>query len=295
MANEKVIAEFEYKGYKSEVWINHKDRNRYYGYIYTPDNPTQPYAIPDWGVMPYAGDNLEEARRRFEWQVEMLIEQEQERKRQEEWESVTDYISVSQVCAIHPRKFEQRIKEGKFDKNLLTAVKGGVYAVPIYYITKAWDVLLKGSLPNAYMIGCEEDDDYTEEDIREFIEENGVTRMRAEACRDNDRMTEIWKGCFGIDIDALEVDFSVFDMHLEPNVSGDERGYYFEDVPNGIYEWILGYINYSEDSTEAKVSYDFAAALMEYAADVLQYRDECPESSFDTMRRLATWQLEVTR
>ena len=284
MGKEKIIAEFEYKEYKSEVWINHKDRDRYYGNVYTPADYTKPYAIADWGVMKYAGDSLEKARKQFEWQVEMLIEQEQERKRQEEWESVTDYISVGQVCAIHPRKFEQRVKEGKFDKNLLTAVKGGVYAVPIYYITKAWDVLLKGSLPNAYMIGCEEDDDYTEEDVREFNEENGVTRTRAEASQDNDRMKEIWKEYFGIDVDALDVDFRVFDMHLEPNVSEDEYRYYFGDVPNGIYEWILGHINYSEEDSEAKVSYDFAAALMEYTADVLQYRDECAdcESFYDT-------------
>ena len=284
MGKEKIIAEFEYKGYKSEVWINHKDRDRYYGNVYTPTDYTKPYAIADWGVMKYAGDSLEEARKQFEWQVEMLIEQEQERKRQEEWEQVTDYISVSQVCAIHPRKFEQRVKEGKFDKTLLTAVKGGVYAIPIYYITKAWDVLLKGSLPNAYMIGCEEDDDYTEEDVREFNEENGVTRTRAEASQDNDRMKEIWKEYFGIDIDALDVDFRVFDIHLEPNVSEDEYRYYFGDVPNGIYEWILGHINYSEEDSRARVSYDFAAALMEYTADVLQYRDECAdcESFYDT-------------
>lgn len=293
MGKEKIIAEFEYKKYKSEVWINHKDRDRYYGNIYTPADYTKPYAIADWGIMKYAGDSLEEAHKRFECQVEMLIEQEQERKRQEEWESVTDYISVGQVFAIKPRAFEQRVKEGKFDKNLLIAVKGGVYAVPIYYITKAWDVLLKGSLPNAYMIGCEEEEDATEEDIKEFMEECQATRTRAEAYRDNELMKDVWKRHFGIDIDVLDVDFRVFDMHLEPNVSEDEYRDYFGDVPNGIYEWILGHINYSEEDSEARVSYDFAAALMEYTADVLRYRNECSESPFDIMKKISIWQLKT--
>lgn len=286
MENEKFI--FEYKGYKSEVHVNPKDHYRLHGNIYLPENWEKPYRGSS-----YAANNIEDARKSFEKIVEELIEAREESIRQKEWERVTDHVSVGQVFAIKPRKFEQRIKDGKFDKNLLIAVKGGVYAVPIYYMTKAWDVLLKGSLPNAYMIGCEEDEDATEEDVKEFMEECNASRTRAEAYRDNELMKDVWKRHFGIDIDTLEVDFCVFDMHLEPNVSCKEYRAYFEDVPDGIYEWILDAINYCENDYPDGVRYHVAASLMEFTADVLRYRDECAESPFDIMKNISIWQLKT--
>ncbi len=294
MEKKEIIAEFEYKGYKSEVWINHKDRDRYYGNIYTPKDWSKPYFVADWLEACYAGDNLEEARQRFESKAEMLIEREQERKLQEEWESVTDYRSVGSIFCIYPKMFERRINAGEFDKSLLIAVKGGVYEVPLYYVTKAWDILLKGSLHNAYMIGCEEEEGATEEDIREFMVENQATRTRCEAYQDNAKIKELWKKYFDIDIDALEVDFRKFDMHLEPNVTEKEYYWYFCDVPNGIHEWILGWINYREkENSEGAVSYDAVSSLMEYAADVLQYRDECLE--YESTNNIDTWQLKITQ
>ena len=288
MEDEKII--FEYRGYKSEAYVNHKAHNRIHGNIYSPGKWDKP--LNGWS---YAANDVEDARKSFEKCVEELIEAEAESVRQQEWEQVTDHISVGQVFAIKPRAFEQRVKEGKFDKNLLIAVKGGVYAVPIYYITKAWDVLLKGSLPNAYMIGCEEEEDATEEDIKEFMEECQATRTRAEAYRDNELMKDVWKRHFGIDIDVLDVDFRVFDMHLSPNVSYDEYRDYFCDVPNGIHEWILDPINYCENDYPDGVRYHVAASLMEYTADVLQYRDECSESPFDIMKKISIWQLKITQ
>lgn len=266
MEDNKIV--LEYKGYKSELWINHKDRDRYYGNFYTPDDLTSPKSI-DGDNCKYAADTIEEARRRFEFQVERDIECREYRIKQNIWERETDHVSVKHVFAIHPRKFEERVKEGKFDKSLLTAVKGGIYEVPLYYVTKAWDVLLKGSLPNAWMIGLEEEEDYTEEEVKEFIEDYNVSRMRDEAIRDNDSMKEIWKEQFGIDIDALDVDFQKFNMHIYPNVTFEEARDYFWDVPDGIYEWILDWINYSEDKSKGEISHDAVSSLMEYAADVL--------------------------
>ena len=171
---------------------------------------------------------------------------------------------------ILPDEFKQRVTENIFDVTLLDTVKGGDYEVPIYYVTKAWDIILKGELfPIDFMIGPEEDEDCTEADIQEFIEEENITRTRCEACRDNNKMKKMWKELFNIDIDTLDIDFLKFDMHLPPNVTYNEYDYYFQDVPNGIDEWILCGINHPNSEC---ITHDEVSALMEFTAEVLLRR-----------------------
>ena len=255
----------EYKGFRGV--LEYDANGRIHGRICPPEEPETP--LEHWG---FAQDNIEDATQFFKSQVEKIISYRAYKKDLVEWKKVTDYESVRSVVDIVPDKFRQRVKDGIFDKSLLDGVKGGCYAPPLYYVTKAWDIILKGTLePMDFMIGPEEDDDCTEESIAEFLRENNATRSRCDACKDNDRMKVLWKELFDIDIDTLEVDFHLFDMHLPPNVSKKEYEDYFGDVPNGINEWILGSVNYPENES---IFHDSVASLMEFTAQVLLWRED---------------------
>lgn len=257
----------EYKGFKGLLEYNTSDNSRIYGSICPPEEPGTP--LENWG---FAQDNIEDATQLFNSQVEKIISYRGYKKDLTEWKRVTDYESVRCVVDILPDKFRQRVKDGIFDKSLLHGVKGGCYAPPLYYVTKAWDIILKGTLePVDFMIGPEEEDDCTEESIAEFLRENYATRSRCDACKDNDRMKDLWRELFDIDIDTLEIDFHLFDMHLPPNVSTKEYEDYFSDVPNGVNEWILGSVNYPENEI---IFHDSVASLMEFTAQVLLWRED---------------------
>ena len=257
----------EYKGFKGLLEYNASDNSRIYGSICPPEEPGTP--LDNWG---FAQDNIEDATQLFKSQVEKIISYRAYKKDLTEWKRVTDYESVRCVVDILPDKFRQRVKDGIFDKSLLHGVKGGCYAPPLYYVTKAWDIILKGTLePVDFMIGPEEDDDCTEESIAEFLRENNATRSRCDACKDNDCMKDLWRELFDIDIDTLEIDFHLFDMHLPPNVSTKEYEDYFSDVPNGVNEWILGSVNYPENES---IFHDSVASLMEFTAQVLLWRED---------------------
>lgn len=58
-------------------------------------------------------------------------------------------------------------------------------------------------------------------------------------------------------------------MHLPPNVSEEESAHYFEDVPDGVFEWILGGIN----NPNGTCTFDSVSALMEFAAFILRHRE----------------------
>lgn len=148
-------------------------------------------------------------------------------------------------------------------------VEGGDYAVPLYYVTKAWDNLLKGSLGSlSFMIGPEEDDDFSEEILKVYLQEEYASRSRGEATLQNDKMKELWKAHFEIDIDALEIDFTKYDMHLPPNVTQDEYYWYFEDLPDGVNEWIMRPINHP---SETWAPHDATSCLMEFTANIIKY------------------------
>ena len=84
-------------------------------------------------------------------------------------------------------------------------------------------------------------------------------------------MKDLWRELFDIDIDTLEIDFHLFDMHLPPNVSTKEYEDYFSNVPNGVNEWILGSVNYPENEI---IFHDSVASLMEFTAQVLLWRED---------------------
>lgn len=258
------IPVLEYKGYRAILTLNPRD-NRLWGKICTPENSTTP--MDSWE---FAGDNIEEAEEKFHYQVEKILSRQKFNKKCLDWKSNTDFESVRCVMNILPDEFQRRVVENKFDHSLLTTVKGGDYEVPLYYVTKAWDVILKGELfPIDFMIGPEEDEDCTEEDIKDFFEEENASRSRCEACADNEKMKVLWKEYFNVDIDTLEVDFLKYNMHLPPNVTDDEYDYYFRDVPEGVDEWIIGGINHPDSDI---VTHDEVSALMEFTAEVLLRR-----------------------
>ena len=218
----------------------------------------------------FAGDNIEKAEGTFHYQVERILSRQRFNKKFLQWKQECDFESVRCVMNILPDEFKQRVIENKFDVSLLDTVKGGDYEVPLYYVTKAWDIILRGELyPIGFMIGPEEQEDYTEADILEFIEEENITRTRCEACRDNNKMKKMWKELFNIDIDTLDIDFLKFDMHLPPNVPYDEYDDYFGDVPDGIDEWILRGINHPNNEF---ITHEDVSALMEFTAEVLLRR-----------------------
>ena len=255
----------EYKGYKALLTLNPED-NRLYGKIYTPENPLEP--MDSWG---FARDCIKDAEDIFHHQVEKIILYKQIDEKCSEWKKNTDFESVRCVMNILPDKFRERVVEHKFDHSLLSSVKGGDYEVPLYYVTKAWDVLLKGSLfPIDFKIGPEEDEGCTEDDIKAFLVEENATRARCEACKDNDKMKVVWKEFFDIDIDSLDIDFLKYNMHIPPNITYDEYDYYFSDIPDGINEWILFGINYPE---REYIAHYYVSSLMEFTAQVLMWRN----------------------
>jgi hypothetical protein len=248
----------EYKGYTAVCTPNPKDKGRYYGWPCHPEHPNKP--MKDWT---FAGDTPEEAEKHFKSQVCKIIEYEEYRNKQKTWKDNTDWESIGAVFDILPDKFLERIEAETFDKHLLDEVRGGVYAVPLCYVTKAWDVLLKGSLESwSFMIGPEEDYDFSEETLREYLEEEEADRSRGQAISDNDRMKAIWKEKFGIDIDGLEVDFTQFGMHIPLKVSKEDYYWHFLDVPDGIVEWVMDGINHPSGGC----SFDSVSSLMEFTA-----------------------------
>lgn len=192
------------------------------------------------------------------------------RAKLELWKSTTDYKSVAAVLNILPDLFEKRIESGEFDKSLLNGVEGDYYVVPLYYVTKAWDNLLKGTIGSwSFMFGPEEDDDYSEKRLLEFLQEENATRSRSEAIIHNDQMKQVWKKHFDIDIDELNIDFTKFDIHLEPNLSWSDVMDYFDSCPDGMAEWIFSSpVNHP---SEDWVGHDAVSGLMEVVAYIIKY------------------------
>ncbi len=256
---------FDYKGYYTICKPNPNDRGRLYGDIYSPDNQAKP--LSNYG---FASDTKEEAQIRFESIVRTIIHRKEFAEKQELWLKTEDHLSIGYVLDIMPKEFLERIKSKQLDKSLIDEVKYGDYKVPLYYVTKAWDVLLKRMLGiYADKIGPEEDydGDYTKvyeypNDLKEYIKEWEITRTRDEAIAQNDEMKVIWKKEFGIDIDELIIDFTQFNMHIPPQVSKDRYEGYFFDPNGGVDDWILDGINYPS----GECTFDKVSALMEFVA-----------------------------
>ena len=263
----------EYKGYTAICAPNPKDRNRYYGRICLPGHPNEP--MKD---CVFAGSTPEEAEKYFKIQVNSIIEHAEFKAKQNAWDQENDVESIGCVFDIMPDRFLERIEANTFDKSLLDSVTGGDYAVPLYYVTKAWDVLLKGTLGCwSFMIGPEEEDDFSEETLQVFMEEKQASRTRWQAICDNDRMKTLWKEKFNIDIDAMEIDFTQYNMHIPPKASIDTFNRVFFDVPEGIVEWVMGGINHPN----GECAFDAVSSLMELTSAVVLDRETHCLGHFD--------------
>lgn len=256
----------EYKEYTAILVPNSMDKNRLYGRPCSPGHPNEP--MENYS---FAGDNRIEAEKNFRIQVDTIIRHNEYRTKQLAWSSANDANTIGLVFDIMPDEFQKRISSPDFDRKLIEGVVGGDYTVPLYYVTKAWDILLKGTLDVwSFMIGPEEDDDFSVEALKEFMEEEGATRSRGQAIIDNDKMKALWKAQFGIDIDELDVDFTIFDMHIPPKAKPNEYNDYFLDVPDGIVEWMMCGINHPTGG----VTFDSVSSLMEFAALIELVRQE---------------------
>ncbi len=243
----------EYKGFSTTTTINSRDL-RYRGKIFSPDN----ILLNGWG---FAADNVPELKTHFESMVEKIIERDNWRKHDNEWKnSGVDVVSIGCVFDILPDIFRERVACNKYDKSLNDKVCGGHYEVPLYYVTKAWDIILKGDL-GANEFRVEYDSEWDDEPVDRTLEE---------AIVQNDEVKRIWKELLNIDIDALDVDFSQFDMHLPPKATESDMYDYFVDVPDGIEEWILNGIN----NPSGEVNFDNVSSLMEFAAYILLERED---------------------
>lgn len=249
----------EYKGYTSIVY--HKNNGRLCGVIYNPGETT---VNPDFG---FYADSREEAENIFIFEVEWILRNKCYAERQEAWKKTTDWISASIVFNICPEQFRERIISGKLDLSLVKEVPGGDYMVPLYYVTKAWEEILKNKMGRmAYLVGPEDDEENMEDAIKEYMEEEGDIRSRDEAIRQNDEMKEIWKELLGVDLDKIDVDFTKFNRHVYPSVSMNEHNCYFHDPLNGIKRWVLAVIN---RPNEEFIFMDAVSCLMELTAAII--------------------------
>ena len=233
-----------YNGFSCKATIGKSDF-RYYG-NYFDENGT---LLENWGI---GADYESELKSRARETIRKILEHREYRRKNKEWKENNDIESIGCVFDIMPEIFRQRVLEGKYDKSLNISVKGGDYEVPLPYVTKAWDYLLKGTLcSNEFRV--------------EYYPEEGdepVDRTRDEALEQNGQMKLLWKELFNIDIDALDIDFSIYNKHLQPNVDEDDECWYFQSVPDGIVEWIL----YGIKTPTGRCTFDSVSALMEFAA-----------------------------
>lgn len=265
MAEDKTLPTLFHKGYVSRLWYNEKDRNRIYGSICKAETPDV-VAVDTC----FAGDNIDEVKERFIQCVERHINIANFKSSQSLWKSKSDYLTIAAVYNILPKVFRTRILEGNFDKSVIDNVKGGFYEVPLYFVTKAWDYILNGSLCGfGFSIGPWHNKD--KGDWYDFIVEERPNRFRCQAIANNNEMKQIWLEYFGIDIDAIDIDFSLYNRHLTPNVSSEDEYYFFQDVPDGVEEYILGPINRPSPDY---VYLDTVSDLMEYAAFLNRNRPE---------------------
>lgn len=252
------VIKLEYKGYTT---ILSPEREPFELYKICEQGSCKP--LDCWG---FSADNLDEANLRFHWQVENIIAQKAFHNRNNTWLANIDYESISDVLNIHPKKFKKRVLEGKFDESLLISVQGGDYAVPLYYVTKAWEEILKGNLCSLdFKVCSEEDGDKTIDDEEMLVEEH-ATRRRSEAIVQNDEMKLLWKELFNIDLNKIEIDFTQFNRHIPPHISKREADYYFIDSLNGVSGWILPRINNKGSNS---ISFDAVSCLMEFVTYVI--------------------------
>lgn len=241
----------QYKGYTC-LLSHSKNSERLCGVIYAPGKTDVP--VEDIQIF---GKDVNEINDRFVSKIDFLIHQADFQSKLEKWKSEIDYLSVAAVMNILPDVFERRIKNGDFDSNLLQGVVGHDYVVPLYYVTKAWDLIMRMSTDDGLFYLSISDSDKEDPDFN--------YRTRLQAIEENERLKTLWKCYFNIDIDALEIDFLQYNMHMPPNVSEHDSWIYFCDPPNGMDEWITDFVFFP---SEDWILHDAVSSLMELAAMV---------------------------
>lgn len=260
MRKDNNLPVLNHRGYLGYLYVNEKDRNRIYGSIVREGDSDKVLAV-------CAGDNIDKVTRTFIVFVESIISDEEFLAQNRIWKEKTDWRSIAAVFNMLPDAFENRIISGAFDEKLLEAVPGGNYVVPLYYVTKAWEFLLKGSLASySFMVSPDEEDGEVSDD---YVNYKGMKRLRDEAIRQNDLMKSVWKKYYGVDVDKLAFHPSNYNMHMVPNVSMDEYYDFFSSVPDGVAEWIFNHVNFPDREW---ITFDAVSALMEFCCFMLDDR-----------------------
>lgn len=248
---------FEAYGFMSDA-VQNPETKRYYGDIYSMDPADDPQK--KWGG--YAGDNPEEAEHYFRVFASHAAYTKEYTRRNQEWQkSGVDTEGILDFISIRPDNLRKRIQSGEFDKKLLKNVDGMDFDVPIYYVTKAWELLFNHAEfldEYGFFIGYDEEDD----DEDDCDEEEKDERTFEEAVAQNNEIKQILKDELGIDIDHMGITFHQFNKHLTPHVSESEMEDYFGGVPYGVCEWLLCGVNNPWDTCY----YDFVSGLMEFVA-----------------------------
>lgn len=259
----------KYRGYIGKLRINPKDNDRIYGSIAREDAPKK--KIDGYG---YAGDNVAEARERFKSCVDSCINAIEYKEKQRQFSQGCDTGFIASVINIMPGEFKRIVESGNYDRSLLEKVPCGDYEVPLYYVTKAWDFLLRGNMCGyEFMFGLWEEesvDDWRDYFTDEYNDYKPMPRLKCQAIGHNIEMKKLWKQYFDIDVDALEIDFSQFDKHMMPNVLDEDEYDYFNNVPYGLFEWVLFPLN---DPDMEYVTWDFTSSLMESCAYIKRERE----------------------
>lgn len=247
---------FEAYGFTSDAKLDPETMG-YFGDIYSMDPAEDPKK--EWGE--YAGDNPEKAEHNFRVCASHAAYTKEYRRRNQEWrKSGVDTEGILDFFSIRPDNLRRRIQSGEFDKKLIKNVDGMDLDVPIYYVTKAWELLFNhteflddyGILIRYGEDDEEDDSDKEEKDVRTF----------GEAVAQNNEVKQILKEELGIDIDHMGITFHQFDKHLTPNVSASEMEDYFDSIPFGVCDWLLDGVNYPWDTCY----YDFVSGLVEFVA-----------------------------
>ena len=225
----------------------------------------------------FKASTLEEVQKSFLEAVELIDELDCFDEKDTAWEKSSDKETIEAVFNILPHEFLKRIRSRHYDPKLIKNTPGGYYNVPLYYVTKAWDYILKGELGGfCFKVGVDFATGKDYEHTQEYDEWYGgpFERTLKEAIAQNDEMKKLWKNWFSIEIDKLDIDFSKFDRRLPPNFNEVLSDAYFHCPPYGIAEGILGEINRPSSN---QCTFDDVSNLMEFCAYLMRERKRWAE------------------
>ena len=95
--------------------------------------------------------------------------------------------AIEAVFNIRPKELQEIFDGGNFDNNLIENIGGTRCLLPIYYITKLWDLALNDGTWNPKL----------QPQLDEANKRNGILK-------------EFWKEHYAINLDELSIDFSLY-------------------------------------------------------------------------------------